>query len=77
MVGLQRSGSQYGPEQAGLGSGNGFLGLLGDYGSGGLRRRHACDDGAQQAVPGREQEIGGDGAEVFEQRQILFRRLRP
>ena len=33
----------------------------------GLRWRHACDDGAQQAVPGREQEICGDGAEVFEQ----------
>lgn len=28
---MQASGSQYGPEQAGLGSGNGFLGLLGDY----------------------------------------------
>lgn len=33
-----------------------------------LRRRSSVDDGAEQAVPGREQEVGGHGAQVLGKR---------
>lgn len=40
---------------------------VGGAASAGYRRRYTGDDGAQQAVPGREQVVGGDQADMLKQ----------
>ncbi len=52
----------------GVRGGDGFF-AAGWVGAGSLRpgRRPAGENGADQAVPGRKEVIGGDGTDVFEQ----------